>query len=625
MKVSAWLLVFLGSLPIASADSWGEPASCEAVSDDGLYYVQLVPSEDEHDVAQFALVRRAQDRSPKPPQTGSVTRELGLPEIQYSPADGRMVLVKARLVPEEGDEVLAEGRCLVPMRVACLDRGAGFVLLDVHGGSLGRLPVLTRYDGEGKVVWAKKLSDLFSASQIAGFQRTSSNYWWRYSAWVTGEHVIAIYSGEHGRPELLRVNVDTGAVSEGAPQDMLSRLAPHSGLPEETDCAAWAALHHPCPEARDLARARWESRVPLVTHLRLGLLLTALGDPQAERQVRDLIERGLSPKRHDDPWGNEETKALCYVLRNLQYAFGSEALELLSRASRTDYWLPAFIGLADMGPPGVEAAVVEAVDRVAPDDPADALWAMRGEFTEHDPRLVQELTAVLPQLEFPRERVLAVRWLYELDEQGETLSALKAALEDPSREVRSAAVAAIVRLDASEARHHLVAVIEASESKEHRKVVEPALKKIGAALQAEGESSWWVLLLYWRTELLAGLGCALVWYALIAWGWPRAWRLGWRRVSVSTLVVALPPLLGTWLALVYVAEREWSYLFLPKPPAFSFLPVLDLVGVSFSALWVLLAVAVMAWSPAPVPGPLLPPNAGEARPGGSGVEREAAS
>lgn len=611
MRVPAWLLLllFFGPLQLACASWWVDPSPCEAVSEDGRHYLQLSPSEDEHGVGRFVLMRRASGSPLKPHSTGSPLYSAVEPPVyDWSHAEGRLMWIKSRLVPDEGDRVLAKGRCWLPRKVACLDGGVGFVSLGRYGGTSGNWPMLARYDGDGREVWSKRLGDVFTESQLATFAETSNGYEWCYSAWVTGKHVILIYVGKYGRPLLLRVHVDTGDSSEGAPEDLLSRIAPHSSLPEETEGAAFAALFHRCPQARVAARRSWETEVSEPTRSRLALLLAACGDPEAQAYLRGMLERAPLPDAEQNAVSDADYSAFQYVVPNLHHAFGEDAVELLLRTSNTIYWREAFVGLGRMRQTGMRAVVKEAAARPATGDAP--LYAMRSYlyFPYQEQPLAEDLSAVLPSLE-ARERALAAWWLGCLDKGGDMLPALKTAAEDSSSAVRAAAIAAIVRVNPAEARHFPRALVDGCESEEYEEVVRPALEKIGAALEAEGESGVLLLLLYWRFELLAGLLGVAVWYGLAARYWAGPGLRGLQLAGVSALA-CLPPVLASVWTVCYACEQPWVGGFLPRRPEFSFLPVPALTVLSLSVLWLLLALAVCARKPAKTSGASESPRAG---------------
>ncbi|MDJ0976496.1 MAG: hypothetical protein QNJ98_18705, partial [Planctomycetota bacterium] len=281
MRLTALALVLIAllvSCPFAEADSWAPPEPRLASSEDGRWYVVMHPGKP-WSKSDFVLVRRA---------AGKPAREE--PELRPPTRDH-----KPRIELEEGDEVVARGRCTMPMDVKCLDDGQGFIRFDTYA-NVGSRAVIERFDAKGKPLWSKTLFDLFPKEVLRTFMQTVSSVWWSETIWIDEEtdELVVVWKRDDN-PGVLRLALKDGAKREGSIADIHARI----GRPparEQLGAFKLARKHKLDGLAKAVRAAFANEKNAERARVAFAAYLYELGDEAGRAYVIGIAQNGKDPR-----------------------------------------------------------------------------------------------------------------------------------------------------------------------------------------------------------------------------------------------------------------------------------------------------------------------------------------
>ena len=149
------LILALTAVPLARGDDWPAPVIREVFSQSRAYFVRVLPGESFGDTVGFS---------------GAAKGPFATAEFY-------------RLEKDRSYRLAATAPLLNP--VAPIDffvADGGFLITLDNWHNMGYGKVVAFYSPEGKPIKAYGLSDLFTQSEIEGFQHSVSSIWWRKSA-----------------------------------------------------------------------------------------------------------------------------------------------------------------------------------------------------------------------------------------------------------------------------------------------------------------------------------------------------------------------------------------------------------------------------------------------------------
>ena len=154
MRFPILALAFV-ALPVAQGDDWPAPAIREVFSHSRAWFVRVLPGKSVGDTVGFS----------------------GAAKGPYATAEFY------RLEKDRSYRLAATATLLnpvAPIEYFVTDRGLLITLDNWHNMGYGKVAAF--YSAEGKPIRAYGLSDLFTQSEIDGFQHSVSSIWWRKSA-----------------------------------------------------------------------------------------------------------------------------------------------------------------------------------------------------------------------------------------------------------------------------------------------------------------------------------------------------------------------------------------------------------------------------------------------------------
>jgi hypothetical protein len=142
-------------VPTAQGDDWPAPVIHEVFSHNRAYFVRVIPGKSFGDTVGFS---------------GAGKGPFATAEFYRLEKDRsyRLATTATLLNP------------VAPIDFLVTDRGVLITLDNWHNMGSGK--VVAFYSPEGKLIRAYELSDLFTKTEIDGFQHSVSSIWWRKSA-----------------------------------------------------------------------------------------------------------------------------------------------------------------------------------------------------------------------------------------------------------------------------------------------------------------------------------------------------------------------------------------------------------------------------------------------------------
>src|SRR5689334_20488075 len=145
----------LTTLFVAQADEWPSPVIREAFSHSRVWFVRVIPGKSFGDTVGFS---------------GAAKGPFATAEFY-------------RLEKDRSYRLTATAPLLNPVApIEFFVTDGGFLITLDNWHNMGYGKVVAFYSPEGKPIRAHALSDLFTQSEIEGFQHSVSSIWWRKSA-----------------------------------------------------------------------------------------------------------------------------------------------------------------------------------------------------------------------------------------------------------------------------------------------------------------------------------------------------------------------------------------------------------------------------------------------------------
>lgn len=368
--------------------------------------------------------------------------------------------------PREGDVI--HGRVKLentPGRILVSSTGLGVVLLDQYGMNLSLLnagePAVTILSLNGKILHAKKIVELFDEPALGNFYHGWSNIGWLQDSWIDEEKhevvVLGLGKTNEDANSIAVINIDTGKVRHGTPQDLLQAITTrnHAGLAAALDSAIRSKT---AVSVMELASILKDSALPFNARIRSAVMLCALGDKSGKDLMKStLLLASNEMLKHPDNQDLENEKnweLYLYIVNHFLDFFAAEDLPMLRQVAKNQEYpvqtQRPFLGLKDKAVPFLIKMMEDDNDAGGQVLAADVL----SQIPPHNEAVINALIKGLQSTKKHRDWY-QVRWaaIAGLEKIGHpakaALPALTRLTEDPEEETREAAKNAIAKISGS--------------------------------------------------------------------------------------------------------------------------------------------------------------------------------